>query len=72
MAHHEEPQIAIHMLAAVPHGTFLECFAPERDPGWYQLVANRPAIKNGVIDVPQGAGFDLVLDQAAIKKYRID
>jgi D-galactarolactone cycloisomerase len=72
MAHHEEPQIAIHMLSGVPHGSYLECFAPERDPGWYTLVANRPAIKNGTVEVPQGAGFDLVLDQAVIKKYRID
>ncbi len=72
MAHHEEPQIAIHMLSAVPHGSYLECFAPERDPAWHQLVANRPAIKNGEVEVPQGAGFDLVLDQAVIKKYRID
>jgi len=72
MAHHEEPQIAIHMLSAVPHGSYLECFASKRDPVWHQLVANRPAIKDGVIEVPKGAGFDLVLDQSVIKKYRID
>ena len=32
MAHHEEPQIAAQLLAAVPHGTYLECFHPDRDP----------------------------------------
>src|SRR5437773_2400516 len=26
VAHHEEPQIATHMLAASPHGTYVECF----------------------------------------------
>lgn len=73
MAHHEEPQIATHMLAAVSHGTYVECFANIlRDPLWPQLVANRPAIKDGFIDVPQGAGFDLVLDADFIKKYRAD
>ncbi len=73
MAHHEEPQIALHMLAAVPHGSYVECFAdPERDPIWAGLIANRPPIKNGIIEVPQAPGFGLVLDQAMIKKYRLD
>jgi L-alanine-DL-glutamate epimerase-like enolase superfamily enzyme len=73
MAHHEEPQIATHMLAAIPHGSYVECFAnPERDPVWQQLIANRPAVKNGLIEVPQGPGFGLVLDDAVIRKYRVD
>lgn len=73
MAHHEEPQIATHMLAAQPHGSYVECFADiERDPLWPQLVANRPPIKNGMIQVPQGPGFDLELDPDFIEKYRVD
>lgn len=73
MAHHEEPQIATHMLAAVSHGTYVECFANvQRDPLWPQMVANRPEIKNGSIAVSQGPGFDLVFDPAFIRKYRID
>ncbi len=44
MAHHEEPQIAVHMLAAVPHGTYVECFPdPERDPLWAAFIKNRTA-----------------------------
>ena len=35
MAHHEEPQIASHLLASIPHGTFAECFHPDRDPIWW-------------------------------------
>src|SRR6058998_2064727 len=35
MAHHEESQIARHLLASVRHGTYVECFAdPARDPVW--------------------------------------
>src|SRR2546427_7744255 len=38
-----------HLLAAVPHGTYAECFAdPERDPVWQTMWANRPAIKDGI------------------------
>ena len=72
MAHHEESQIAAHLLAAVPHGTYVECFAdPERDPLWQAVWANRPPIKEGLMDVPSGPGFGLVLDEALVKRYRV-
>jgi D-arabinonate dehydratase len=71
MAHHEEPQIAQHLLAGVPHGTYVECFAdPERDPVWQALWVNRPPIKNGVMEVATGPGFGLVLDEALVRRYR--
>jgi D-arabinonate dehydratase len=72
MAHHEEPQIARHLLAAVPHGTYVECFAdPERDPVWQALWSNRPPVKDGMIEVPDDPGFGLVLDDAMIRRYRV-
>jgi len=71
MAHHEEPQIAQHLLAGVPHGTYVECFAdPARDPAWQALWANRPPIKTGMMDVATGPGFGLVLDEAMVRRYR--
>ena len=73
MAHHEEAQIASHLLAAVPHGTYAECFAhPDRDPIWQQMWVNRPKVKNGHIQVNPGPGFDIELDEKMIKKYRIN
>src|SRR5436309_36387 len=72
MAHHEEPQIAQHLLAAVPHGTFVECFAdPDRDPMWQAVWANRPPIKTGVMTVSSDPGFGIVLDEALVKRYRV-
>ena len=59
MAHHEEPQIAGQLLAAVPHGTYVECFAdPERDPAWQALWANRPAVQDGLFPIPDGLSFE--------------
>ncbi len=73
MAHHEEAQIASHLLAAVPHGTYAECFAdPARDPVWQQLWVNRPAVKNGVMPVAAGPGFGIELDEQMVKKYRVN
>jgi L-alanine-DL-glutamate epimerase-like enolase superfamily enzyme len=72
MAHHEESQISRHLLAAVPHGTYAECFAdPERDPVWQTMWANRPAVEDGMFAVGSEPGFGLVLDEAMIQKYRV-
>jgi len=72
MAHHEESQIAHQLLAAIPHGTYAECFAdPERDPVWQTMWANRPSIKNGMMEVPREPGFGLVLDEDVIRRSRI-
>ena len=72
MAHHEESQIAQHLIAAVPHGTCVECFAdPERDPVWQSMWVNRPPIKDGMMPVATGPGFGLELDEKMIAKYRV-
>lgn len=72
MSHHEESQIAQHLIAAVPHGAFIECFAdPERDPVWHRMWTNRPAIKDGMMAVSPGPGFGLTLDAGMIAKYAV-
>jgi L-alanine-DL-glutamate epimerase-like enolase superfamily enzyme len=72
MAHHEEAQVAQHLLTAVPHGTYLECFAdPDRDPVWQKMWLNRPAIKNGFATVADEPGLGIVLDQEMISRYRV-
>lgn len=72
LAHHEEPQIAMQMLAALPGGLCVECFAdPERDPVWDKLIANRPKPQNGIIPIPQGPGFGLELDWEFVERYRL-
>jgi L-alanine-DL-glutamate epimerase-like enolase superfamily enzyme len=72
MAHHEEPQIAAHLLSAISHGTFLEAFLPERDPIFWNLVENRAEITDGAYPVPQGPGWGLRLDEKLIASSRLD
>ena len=72
VAHHEESQIAQHLISAIPHGTCIECFAdPERDPVWQRMWLNRPAIVEGMMAVSPGPGFGLELDAGMIAKYRV-
>src|SRR5262249_9793364 len=60
------------LISAVPHGTYLECFAdPDRDPIWQALWRNRPGLKDGLMPVSAGPGFGLELDQQMIAKYRV-
>ena len=71
MAHHEEPQISAHLLAAVPNGTYVECFHPDREPLFWELIANRPALKDGIYRIPDGHGWGIELDPKVIDKYRL-
>jgi len=71
MAHHEEPQVAAHMLASIPHGLYVEIFGdPERDPMWFDLPVNRPKIRSGFMEVPQGPGLGIDLDLKVIERFR--
>lgn len=73
MAHHEEPQLAIHLLAANPHGLFVEIFANrKRDPLLWELPDGFPEIKNGYMTVPQEPGFGVRLKPEVIERYRAD
>jgi L-alanine-DL-glutamate epimerase-like enolase superfamily enzyme len=71
MAHHEEPQVAAHLLASIPHGTYVECFHPDRDPIWWNLVANRPKLVDGAIALPTGPGLGWELDEDYIEHHRV-
>src|SRR5262245_30230584 len=72
MAPHEESPISLQLLAGVPHGTYVECFAdPERDPVWQTMWANRPPIKDGMMQVSQEPGFGIKLDWEMVKRYRV-
>jgi len=72
MAHHEESQISLHMLASIPHGTYAECFSPQRDPIYWNMLANRPHCKDGLMPVPDRPGFGWELDEDFIAKYKVD
>jgi L-alanine-DL-glutamate epimerase-like enolase superfamily enzyme len=71
MGHHEEPQVAAHLLASVPHGRYVECFHPDRDPIWWNLVTNRPRLSDGWFDLPANPGLGWELDPDYVDRYRV-
>ncbi|MGI8702206.1 MAG: mandelate racemase/muconate lactonizing enzyme family protein [Nocardioidaceae bacterium] len=72
LGHHEEAQVASHLLASVPHGTYVEAFSPTRDPIYWGLLANRPELVHGELPLPGGPGLGWVLDEDFIAHYRTD
>lgn len=71
MAHHEEPQVAVHLIAANPHGLFVEIFANRtRDPLLWELPDGFPEIRDGYMTVPQAPGFGISLKADVIERYR--
>lgn len=72
LGHHEEGQVSAHLLASVPNGTYTEAFSPERDPIFWNLIANRPELVNGELTLPTTPGFGWELDEDYIAKYRVD
>jgi D-galactarolactone cycloisomerase len=71
MTHHEEPQVASHLLASIPHGGYVECFHPDRDPIWWGLIANRPQLRDGMLELSDAPGLGWELDVDYIDRYRV-
>ncbi|HEY6759158.1 MAG TPA: mandelate racemase/muconate lactonizing enzyme family protein [Baekduia sp.] len=71
MGHHEEPQLSSHLLAAIPHGTYAECFEPERDPIWWNLIANRPPLRDGALELSERPGLGWELDEDYVDAHRV-
>jgi D-galactarolactone cycloisomerase len=72
MGHHEEPQVSTHLLASIPHGTFAECFHPDRDPFWWTLITNRPELDGGRLMLSDRPGLGWELDWDYIRRHRLD
>lgn len=72
MGHHEEPQVALHLLAAIPHSTYVEIFPDyDRDPMWVDLPMEKPNISDGFMELPSKPGLGMDLNEEIIAKYRI-
>ena len=72
LAAHHDPQIHVHAVAASPTGFILESFAdPTRDPLWFELFRERPAIVDGFMAVPDTPGLGLELRDDTLEKYGV-
>jgi D-arabinonate dehydratase len=72
MAHHEEPQVALHLLAGAPNGICVEIFPNySRDPMWFDLPVEQPKIADGYMFCPKKPGLGIDLNNEVIDKWRV-
>ncbi len=71
MAHHEEPQIARTCSPRSRTARSSRCFHPDRDPIWWNLVANRPALTGGRLRLSERPGLGWELDADYIEAHRV-
>jgi D-galactarolactone cycloisomerase len=71
LGHHEEPQIAAHLLASVPDRTFVECFDQERDPFFWRLSDMSTRIGDGAYALPERPGFGIELDWEYVRRHTV-
>ena len=71
MAHHGEPVVGSHLIAAVSNGTYMETHHPDRDPVFHKLVTGRGKIAEGHYTMPTGPGWGVDLDDQMIAHYRV-
>lgn len=71
MGHHEEPQVSTHLLASQAHGTYAECFHPDRDPFWWNLIADRPPLVDGQITLSDAPGLGWQLNWDYVDRWRV-
>ena len=72
LGHHEEPQVASHLLASVPDHTFVECFDEERDPFFWRLTDMSTRIRDGRYRLASGPGFGIELDWDYVRAHTVD
>lgn len=72
MAHHEEGQIAAHLLASIAHGSYVECFHRQRDPIFWEIQTESRPIQDGMYTLSDAPGFGISLDRRYVARYRVD
>ncbi len=71
MAHHGEPVVGSHLIAAVANGTYMETHHPDRDPVFHKMVQGRGEIAGGRYEMPTKPGWGIELDQGMIDAYKL-
>ena len=72
IAHHEEPLLAMHLLASTPDGLYPEYFSAERDPVGAYLPTTAPAVNHGWVELPETPGFGIEVDEDFVTRYRVN
>jgi len=71
IGHHEEPHLAMHLLASVPNALFLEGFHPDMDPIFHDMLIDPPEIADGRLTLPKEPGLGIHLNWEYINEHMV-
>jgi D-arabinonate dehydratase len=69
MAHHGEPVVGAHLLAAVENGTYVETHHPDRDPLFHGGITGRGKIEAGHYHLTEAPGWGVGYDPQFVKAH---
>ena len=70
MAPHQSPHFHVHLVAAVPHGTWVECVDnPTLHPTWPDLFDGFPEVKNGCITPHDRPGWGMHINEEFLRAH---
>jgi len=58
--------------AAVTARAFAECFHPDRDPFWWNLIATARDLRDSYLTLSDEPGLGWTLDWDCVNRYRVD
>lgn len=62
----------LHLLSALQNAPYLEFCQPPTSPLRYELLKHDFSVVNGCVQVPDGPGLGIELNEKTVEKYRID
>jgi L-alanine-DL-glutamate epimerase-like enolase superfamily enzyme len=66
VASHLFHDVSVHLIAAIPNGLIVEYM-----PWWDVIYEEPPQVRDGMMTVPEGPGWGMKLNPAALKKYAL-
>jgi L-alanine-DL-glutamate epimerase-like enolase superfamily enzyme len=70
LAPHHVPHFHIMPAAAMPHSFIIECYDNKRQhPAWPHLFDGFPEVRRGMMQCPEGPGWDMAINEPFLKKY---
>lgn len=69
MAHHGEPVVGAHLLAAVQNGTYVETHHPDRDPLFHGGITGRGRIADGAYHLTEAPGWGVGYDAEFVRAH---
>ena len=72
IAPHGNQQVHVQLVAAIPNGLTVEYYRGSTDPLWGEMFEDTLMIEDGYVSPSDKPGFGIILNEKALKQYKIN